>query len=82
MIDESVKRKLKILSFFEKYGLKPTTPAFGISKSTIYRWRKILRDDNGRIEVLKDKSRAPKYSSITRSIHILVRRGRGRLRRS
>jgi len=60
LIDDSVKRKLKILSFFEKYGLKPTIDAFGVSKSTIYRWRKILRDNNGRIEALKDKSRAPK----------------------
>ena len=60
LIDDSVKRKLKILSFFERYGLKPTIDAFGVSKSTIYRWRKILRESNGGIEALKDKSRAPK----------------------
>lgn len=60
LIDESVKRKLKILSFFERYGLSATQDAFNVKKSTIYRWRKLLKDNNGKIEVLKDKSKTPK----------------------
>ena len=60
LIDESVKRKLKILSFFEKHGLAPTVDAYNISRSTIYRWKKLLKDNNGKIEVLKDRSKMPK----------------------
>ena len=60
LIDESVKRKLKILSFFEKHGLAPTVDAYNISRSTIYRWKKLLKDNNGKIEFLKDISKIPK----------------------
>lgn len=60
LIDESVKRKLKILSFYETYGLNATQDAFNVKRSTIYRWKKILKDNNGKIESLKDKSKIPK----------------------
>jgi transposase InsO family protein len=61
-ITDKAKRRIKILDFFEKYGLKATEEAFGLKKSSIYRWRKLLGDNGGRVEVLCDRSRAPRRS--------------------
>jgi DNA-binding Lrp family transcriptional regulator len=36
--------KLKIIGFYDKHGLKATRDAFGISKSTIARIIRYLRD--------------------------------------
>jgi len=34
--------RLEAILFFEEFGLKPTQKAFGVSKATLYRWRKKL----------------------------------------
>ncbi len=60
MIQAKAKKKAEIVSFFEKYGLDATISAFKISKSSIYAWRKTLRQNQGRIESLNEKSKAPK----------------------
>ena len=60
MIQDKAKKKAEIVSFFEKYGLDATIAAFKISKSSIYQWRKTLKDNQGRIESLNEKSKAPK----------------------
>lgn len=59
MIQDKAKKKAEIVYFFEKYGLEPTILAFKISKSSIYLWRKILKENQGRIESLNEKSKAP-----------------------
>ncbi len=59
-ITDKAKWRVKVLNFFEKYGLRATEEAFGVKKSSIYKWRKLLRDNGGRIEVLCDRSRAPR----------------------
>ena len=60
MISEKAKRKAKILTFFDSYGLEATYDAYGVSRPTIYRWKKALSSDTGKLECLNDKSRAPK----------------------
>ncbi len=60
MVTDKAKWKAKVVTFFEKYGLEATEEAFGIKKSSIYKWRKLLRENQGRLEVLNDKSKAPK----------------------
>jgi len=35
--------RLKVVEFFARHGLRLTVEAFGVSKSTIYRWRKRLQ---------------------------------------
>jgi putative transposase len=60
MVSEKAKRKLKVIEFFKEYGLKATTDAFGVSKSSIYNWRKKLKESGGKIELLNDNSKAPK----------------------
>ncbi|MGQ9638820.1 MAG: integrase core domain-containing protein [Thermodesulfobacteriota bacterium] len=61
MIQEKAKKKAEIVSFFEKYGLEPTISAFKYSKSSIYNWRKTLKENQGRIESLNEKSKAPHH---------------------
>ncbi len=61
MITAKAKKKAEIVSFFEKYGLAPTIAAFKISKSSIYQWRKILRESQGKIESLNELSKAPHH---------------------
>jgi len=64
-MNEEAKQRLKIIDFFKKYGLKATEEAFGVKKSTIYRYMKILRDSGGRIDALNNKSRAPKRKRVS-----------------
>ena len=52
--------RLKAVEFHKKHGTKATTDAYGISKPTIYRWRKLLNDSGGRLASLIPKSKAPK----------------------
>ena len=61
MITEKAKRKAKIISFFDEHGLKATKDAFGVGKTTLYRWKSVLVTDKGKLECLNDKSKAPKH---------------------
>jgi transposase-like protein len=49
---------------FEKYGLKATEEAFSVKKSSIYKWRKLLQENQGRLEVINDKSKGPKRKRV------------------
>lgn len=60
MITEKAKRKAKIITFFDTYGFKATFDAYGVSRATIFRWKKLLKYDTGKLECLNDKSKAPK----------------------
>lgn len=60
MITEEAKRKTRILAFWEKHGLEATKEAFDVSRPTLFRWQKALKDNIGKIEALNNKSRAPK----------------------
>jgi len=60
MITEKAKKKLKVVEFFQKYGLKAAIDAFGVSKSSIYKWQEKLKESEGKIELLNDRSKAPK----------------------
>jgi hypothetical protein len=62
MTDKNIDKarwRVKVVEFFERYGLRATEEAFGVKKSSIYKWRELLRDNGGRIEELCDRSRAP-----------------------
>ncbi|WP_187648704.1 integrase core domain-containing protein [Nitrosophilus labii] len=60
MISEEVKKRKKILEFWEKYGLEATTEAFGVSRRTLFRWKKAYKEANKDITALNPKSRKPK----------------------
>jgi len=60
MISEKAKERTRILAFWEKYGDNATEEAFHISRSTLYRWQKALRQGNGKLEALNPLHTAPK----------------------
>ena len=60
MIQEEAKHRIKVLSFWQKYGLQATKDAFNVSRPTLYRWKKALEDSGGKLDSLNNKSRAPK----------------------
>lgn len=60
MITEKAKKKAEIVYFFRKYGLEPTISAFKTSKTSVYRWQDILKENNGKIESLSEKSTSPR----------------------
>ncbi len=60
METDVAQRRLKILQFFEKYGLEATLEAFDISRRTLYRWKSIYEKNNQDVLSLNPKSKAPK----------------------
>src|SRR3989344_3891961 len=60
MITEKAKQRCRILSFWEKHGLIATKEAFGVSRPTLFRWQKELKINQGKLEALNPRSRAPK----------------------
>lgn len=52
-MNDIVRKRLKILNHWHKFGLASTVDAFGVSKSTLYAWRKSLRQTVDNTVVLK-----------------------------
>jgi len=53
------KFRLKVVEHFENHGLKSSVDAYGVSKSTIYRWLKPYRKSGKELNSLIPKSRSP-----------------------
>jgi transposase InsO family protein len=60
MITEQAKQSCRTMAFWEKHGLEATKEAFGVSRSTLFRWQRKLNTHLGKLEALNPKSRAPK----------------------
>ena len=60
MLTEKAKHKIRVLVFLEKHGLGATLDAFPHKRSALFSWKKTLRDNNGRLESLNEKSTRPK----------------------
>ena len=54
-----IERRLKIIAFFDEFGERATKEAFLVSRSTVFLWKKKLRETNGKLTSLVPKSRAP-----------------------
>jgi len=59
MITSKAKFKAKVLSFWAKHGLEATLDAFLVKRSVLFLWKKKLKDNQGKLEALNDKSRSP-----------------------
>lgn len=59
MITEKAKYKTKVLTFWGKYGLYATIEAFNVKRSTLFLWKKKLKEGGGKLESLNDKSKVP-----------------------
>jgi transposase InsO family protein len=51
--------RLKVIDFFKKHGVSATIDAFCVSRRTIFRWKKILKESGGRLDSLIPKSKKP-----------------------
>ena len=60
MITEQAKERCRILAFWEHHGLAVTKEAFQISRATLFRWQKALKEKQGKLEGLNKQSTAPK----------------------
>ena len=60
MITEQAKQRTRILAFWEKHGLVATREAFNVSRPTLFRWQKDLKDGGGKLEALNKQSTAPR----------------------
>lgn len=60
MITEAAKKRVKILEFWKRYGLKATKEAYGTSKRTLCRWKAALNKANGKLEALNRGTTVPK----------------------
>lgn len=60
MTPKDTPQRLRILQFFETHGLAATVDAFGVSRRTLYRWKRALREGGGNPAALAAKSCAPK----------------------
>lgn len=52
--------RLQVINFHKNNGTKKTKEAYGTPKSTIYRWKKELEKNEGKLTALIPKSTAPK----------------------
>ena len=57
---ETAKYRLKVLQHYWKHGLDSTLDAFPVSRPTLFRWQKSLKDDKGRLQALIPQSTRPK----------------------
>ena len=60
MIQETANRRARALSFWQKHGLDASMDAYNVSRATLYRWKKKLKESQGKLESLNNKSKAPK----------------------
>lgn len=54
-----IERRLEATKFLSEFGLAATTRAFKVSRSTLYSWKKSLRNSGGRLYALANLSRKP-----------------------
>lgn len=60
MLTDKAKHKARVLVFWGKHGLEATLDAFPHKRSILFEWKKTLKDNNGNLESLNEKSKSPK----------------------
>jgi transposase InsO family protein len=60
MICKTAEQRYKVLCFWEKHGLAASQEAFGVSRRTLYAWRKQLRQGGGKPHAIAPQSTRPK----------------------
>jgi transposase InsO family protein len=69
--EKEIRRRLQILDFFKKYGAEATKEAFGVGRSTVYGWKKRVREGEGRACALAPRSREP-YHKRKREVDVRI----------
>ena len=60
MIAPDAQRRLQILEFWRRHGLRATREAFQVSRRTLFLWRAKLHAEGGNVAALAPRSTAPK----------------------
>ena len=60
MLTQKAKDKAKAIVFWEKHGLRATMDAFPVKRSTLFSWKKQLKEGHGKLTSLNEKKRMPK----------------------
>ena len=58
--DEVAQFRMKVIKFHDQYGSRATKEAFNVGRSTVFLWKKILKEANGSLTALCPTSTAPK----------------------
>jgi len=58
--NEVARFRLEVTEFYKGHNLAATIDTFGVSRATIFRWMKKLKDSGGNLSSLIPKSRIPK----------------------
>lgn len=66
------KFRLKVIEHLAAYGLASAKSAFGVSRATIYRWRKIYKDNKNNQLFLIPQSRIPKHKRVPQTDYRIV----------
>ena len=72
MENKEAQKRLKIIKFFDKYGLEATIEAFDISRRTLYRWKSTLTKNKNNVSSLNPKSTKPKHKRQATTPKILI----------
>src|SRR5512139_287879 len=57
---EVAQQRMKIIKFYESYGEGATREAFGTDRKLISRWRRRLREEDGKLTALIPRSTRPR----------------------
>ena len=57
--DEVAQFRMKVIKFYDCYGQKATKEAFSVGRSTVFLWKRNLRQANGSLAALCPRSTAP-----------------------
>jgi len=59
MITPKAQERARILAFWQRYGDAAAKEAFKVSRPTLFRWQKKLKEGGGKLDALNPKSTAP-----------------------
>lgn len=59
-LKEEIAKRVKVMVFYDNYGQAATKEAFGVCRSTVFVWKRKLRQSGGRLQALASLSRSPK----------------------
>lgn len=60
MITSEAQRRARIITFWQKHGFEAVHEAFSVSRATLFRWQRALKEAGGRLEALNKTSTAPR----------------------
>lgn len=71
--EEIMLKRIKIIKFFDKYGAQATKEAFSCSRSTVYLWKKKLKDSGGKLIALAPLPKVPKTKRKRQTNPLIVK---------